>query len=422
MKAKRLYWDIDRIDRRRKEIDRKPQYQRTEVWSEAKKQLLIDSILRGFDMPKIYLRTLPDGHKYRWEVTDGQQRLTAIWEYIDDGYPLGESSGDLPDGDLRGLTYNNLPTSARDTIMEHELTIAELEDASDSEIRQLFLRLQQGVTLNSAERRNAIEGGMRDFIASLAQPPEHKLLDVVANSANRFGYDDLLAHCMAVHLAGGPSNLSGATLTRMYETNGGFKSISQAAKTFVRKLNLMHSILQPKAPAMDTKWGFVDLFLVVSKLVDEYAVTGQGYEPRILSTFNELEKDRRKHLRKPDALISAKRPSEINKDLYAYIQAFRLEGGKKKNLETRHHVYMRRLLLQIPELVPKDPRRDFTRDERMVIWMVAKQRCEKCAKKVAFEKMHADHKLPHSKGGATSVKNGRSLCAPCNLSIGAKGV
>ena len=52
------------IRQRKGKIDPKPAYQRGAVWSLEKKQLLIDSLLRGYDIPKFYLRMLNTGDKY----------------------------------------------------------------------------------------------------------------------------------------------------------------------------------------------------------------------------------------------------------------------------------------------------------------------------------------------------------------------
>ena len=57
----------------RSRIDTNPDFQRPSVWSLSQKQLLIDTILRGYDIPKMYWRkvgTNPDAY----EVVDGQQR------------------------------------------------------------------------------------------------------------------------------------------------------------------------------------------------------------------------------------------------------------------------------------------------------------------------------------------------------------
>jgi Protein of unknown function DUF262 len=50
---------IDKIYKRRDRIDM-PDFQREEVWPDNKKRLLIDSILRGWHLPKFYFRKLED--------------------------------------------------------------------------------------------------------------------------------------------------------------------------------------------------------------------------------------------------------------------------------------------------------------------------------------------------------------------------
>src|SRR5689334_334909 len=101
---------VDQVHRRQKDINPRPQYQRSPIWNLAKKQLLIDTILRSYDMPKFYLRQLHKEEAFEWEVVDGQQRLRAIWEYLNDGFELSaEYSMDLPEfGDLSGKKYSDL--------------------------------------------------------------------------------------------------------------------------------------------------------------------------------------------------------------------------------------------------------------------------------------------------------------------------
>src|SRR2546426_11097495 len=105
MKTRPKTWNLDTIKRRATKINPKPPYQRSPVWSPAKKQLLIDSILRGYDIPKLYLRASTEPI-YEHEVVDGQQRLRAIWEFLRDDYELGEDSSDLPQGNLVGLRFS----------------------------------------------------------------------------------------------------------------------------------------------------------------------------------------------------------------------------------------------------------------------------------------------------------------------------
>ena len=66
-------------------INTNPDYQRPAVWSKAQKQQLIDTIIQGYDIPKFYLKQTG---KNSYEVIDGQQRLRAIWGFLDNEYPL----------------------------------------------------------------------------------------------------------------------------------------------------------------------------------------------------------------------------------------------------------------------------------------------------------------------------------------------
>lgn len=65
---------LDKIYKRRDRYEI-PDWQREEVWSKPKRQKLIDSILRGWRLPKFHFLKASDTE---YEVVDGQQRLAAI--------------------------------------------------------------------------------------------------------------------------------------------------------------------------------------------------------------------------------------------------------------------------------------------------------------------------------------------------------
>ena len=72
---KRATWPLFTLSKKRKKIDTNPDYQRPAVWTRAQKQLLIDSILRDYDVPKIYLHEKGNDN---YDVIDGQQRIRTI--------------------------------------------------------------------------------------------------------------------------------------------------------------------------------------------------------------------------------------------------------------------------------------------------------------------------------------------------------
>src|SRR5947209_4247758 len=92
---------IDKVFRRRDRYDI-PDWQRGEVWDRGKKQRLIDSILHGWKLPKLYL-VQASGDNYL--VEDGQQRLTAIFEFFSNELPLSADT----EKKFSGRFYKNLP-------------------------------------------------------------------------------------------------------------------------------------------------------------------------------------------------------------------------------------------------------------------------------------------------------------------------
>ena len=402
-------WNLSTMQRREGRINPQPQYQRTGVWSNAKNQLLMDSILRGYDIPKIYL-TISSDVNYEHEVIDGQQRLKAIWGFYNDHYALGECSADLPIGDFSGKKFSELPSEVQDNIDLYALTVRIIEDATPEEIRDLFKRLQEGVPLNPPEKRNAMGGNMRDFIDDLTN---HKVFKIVPKEDKRFMYADWLAHVVCLELANGPVDVKANNLKEMYENNKNFDPLSKKARLIKSILNFINDSFEESTPELDIKWGFVDYYLLVSLLIDEYYIKDQR---RGFSSFYIGFEQERRSVDEEASLIES--GDLWSKDLYDYMEAFKFSGGIKKHIETRNEVYTRRLFKEITTLKNKDPKRLFDSNQRIVIWRRDGQRCKQCDCHVELKDMHADHIIPHSKGGETTIDNGQTLCALCNAKKG----
>lgn len=341
-------WSCSMVNERRHRIDPKPPYQRGPVWRLHQQQRLIDSVLRNYDIPKIYLAKKVDSDSpYDHEVTDGQQRLRAVWAFLDDEYGLGSDSEDLPDfGDLSGKTFSELPSEAQDQVKLFRLMIAEIRDASDEEVRELFLRLQEGESLNPAEKRNAIVGGMRDFIWNLGEG--HKVFPLTRISGNRFGWHNLAAHVVRLEISEGPADIKALDLLEMYESQKDFDPNCEVAKRVLNVLNFMAGVLGERPPEMRIKWGFVDLYLLISQLMHRSDFDVVGEEESFLLMFQAFEQERTS-IEDPADLLGADR-TEADLDMFRYIEAFTRDAATKANIGARHNVYRRRIALEIPGL------------------------------------------------------------------------
>src|SRR3989344_5425151 len=103
-----------KVYRMRSKIDLSPEYQRGKVWSNEKKQLLLDSIFRKMHVPQIYLRSLDVGY---YECVDGQQRLSAIFDFFDNKIKLSKKyTPEYASGH-----FDELPQNIKDIFEDHEV-------------------------------------------------------------------------------------------------------------------------------------------------------------------------------------------------------------------------------------------------------------------------------------------------------------
>lgn len=330
------------------------EYQRGSVWSKAQQALLIDSILRGFDIPKIYLAKLPDGSPHLFDVIDGKQRLMAIWSFLDDELRLRRAPG-TPDDleELGGKTWSELPDDAKDRLQFASMTVSKLENASKEQIRELFLRLQEGETLRAAERRNAVAGPVRNFVRELAL---HALWPKTAIRSARFGWHEHSAILLALAEHEGPTDLKGADLQRLYEDRG-FDPDGAAARRAQRLLDTLEGVADAAGDekVLRTRWGIVDLAVVLMRAWAE----GRRPESNVLAGFfKTFEAERLQVGRELSDLqarvfgLSADELREdvtielpwVKSDMFEYYLSFSREGATEENVTKRSNVMYGRLV------------------------------------------------------------------------------
>jgi len=157
-------------------------FQRTgNVWTKKQKSCLIESILMGIPIPFIYLAESQNGNLI---VIDGRQRLTALFEYLNNKYSLSNNLNYLKE--LRGK-------KAKELVGDLELFRAKIEDASlyiikiklftpESLKLQIFSRVNtSGTQLNAQEIRHALhQGAVTELLEKLSEEinllPKNRIL------------------------------------------------------------------------------------------------------------------------------------------------------------------------------------------------------------------------------------------------------
>ncbi|MEE4025056.1 DUF262 domain-containing protein [Gordonia sp. PKS22-38] len=191
-------------------VDLNPPYQREGgVWSEEARSVLIDSIINGLDVPKLYFeaatsrRKSPRGLTYQYAVLDGKQRLETILAFVSDELALPDDFMFFEDNTInaRKMTLSRLqqdyPLLAR-RFLDFEIPIVRVTSDSGDLVEEMFQRLNSSTALNAAEKRNALSGPTRDAANALA---EHSLLQRCSPIRNaRYKYRELGAKFLAIEL------------------------------------------------------------------------------------------------------------------------------------------------------------------------------------------------------------------------------
>jgi hypothetical protein len=146
------------------------EFQRNAVWPRPAKAYLIDTILNDRPIPLLFLQRSGSAQTGRpsYSVIDGQQRLLAIFGFIENGFRLTQSSRPSSYFNKR---FSDLTSDLQDRIRNYDLVIQELSGYGDEDIRDMFIRINKYVVqLSPQEMRHAKgQGTFHDFVEKLGK-------------------------------------------------------------------------------------------------------------------------------------------------------------------------------------------------------------------------------------------------------------
>jgi hypothetical protein len=299
----------------RSSIDADVPYQRESfVWSIEQQQLFVDSLLNGFDVPKIYLHDLRGEHPTKvYAIVDGKQRLTTIWRFLQDELPLApdfrvaESNlPDLPPGirhPLAGDVFSKLDRAWQRVLRGTYLSVVLIRNASPDDIEELFSRLNNGEPLNAAERRNAFGGGMAELVRELVRHPF--FTERLPFGNERFAHHDLAARVLSIESTGssvgGAPDLRAASLDDFVRGGRSLRLDARAelAARATVMLDRLTEVFRHSDPLL-TRTTAPLAYLFVRGLDDE-APAGRVMPERIRSFLEQFEAERRAALVAPES-------------------------------------------------------------------------------------------------------------------------
>lgn len=236
-----------------------PEYQRNYIYADGggkKEQAVIHSLLKGYPLGLIYFNTVAPG---RFEVLDGQQRITSIGRYVTNKFAI------MDNGNPK--YFDSLPADQQARILDSTLLIYECE-GTESEIKQWFETINiAGVPLNDQELLNAIYSGPFVTLAkaefSNSQNANiQKWSAYVRGSANR---QDFLERALDWVSRG---DIGGYMSAHRHDNN-----INELKTTFNSVIDWVSTVFSDVLPEMrGLEWG---------RLYDAYH--GRSYDPKKMS-------------------------------------------------------------------------------------------------------------------------------------------
>lgn len=351
-----------------------PEYQRNYLYaeSEGKKEIaVIESILKDYPLGLIYFNEPESG---RYEILDGQQRITSIGRFVTGKFAIKDKFG-------MEQYFTGLTDEDREKILSYKLLIY-ICNGAEKEIKEWFETINiAGVPLNKQELLNATYSGpfvtlAKATFSNSRNPQLQKWSCYVSGNANR---QDIL-HTALAWVAKGEDNVGGYMSQHRQDNNieelkTYFDTVIEWAKTLFG---------EPKSEMRGLEWGAL-------------------YEKFHSNSYNPAQLQKRVDELYADECVWN------NKGIFEYVLGgetdYRLLTIRFFDDNTKKTVYARQT------------------NEAKELGI---SNCPECAKghenvrtKIyKISEMDADHVTAWSKGGSTSIENCQMLCKPHNRSKG----
>lgn len=409
------------------------EYQRGPVWKLPQKKRLIDSVLRGYPISLIYLHYIKRevaGHQREdFEVIDGQQRITALYEFHEGAFSLFDPDLDQSDARFPNFIreqpcpwgrkdWESLSAELKTAFEQTSLPIAYIIPSDPNEARDLFIRLQAGMPLNAQEKRDAWPGNFTDFVLKIGGKPEiprypgHEFFRSLmgATSASGRGKFRQLAAQMAMLILkrkmGGAARFcdtNSRAIDDFYYQNLEFDTSSPMARRFVEVLEKLALLLGDRKRKKLIGHEAIHLVLLVDALLDDYT---RSWESRLPEAFDRF----REGVAQDKLTKDSQRPGEF---WLRYTSWTRVNSDRSETIQRRHEFFCQKMFGWLsPQL--RDGQRTFGSLEREVIYYRDKKRCQVCDDQVTWEDAEIHHLQAHANAGPTTLENGVLVHARCH--------
>ncbi len=419
------------------EVD--PEYQRGPVWTRLQKQYFIDSILRGYHIPLIYLH-FKKGNEVsgfqigdRLYIIDGQQRVHALYEFSEGAFPLldpREHPGRFPKSlidspcEWAGRDMHQLDDRTRTRFFQMPLSVVHIETEDENEVRDLFIRLQGGKPLTPQEQRDAWPGAFGAFVCQVAGKKDvakypgqdffRKLLraNVRANTPKGRQLAAQMVMLFATYREDGRfCDINRKAVDSYYVKHMEFDNNSPLAKEFLAAIGTVTELLVDGKRPLLVGHQAIHLVLLVGTLLDPQYVP-ESWQTTFADAFDRFTERLTQARTRERAGQAEMKPGDFEY-MRQYGYKARTSSDVAHAIRDRHLFFCTKMQEHMqPKL--RDGRRVLGSLEREIVYWRDERKCGACGKEVVWNEAEFHHIEPHSEGGPTSIENAALVHRACH--------
>ncbi len=398
-----------------------PGFQRQSVWKDRDRAKLIDSVLRRYPLPAIFLYKRADDGDFVFDVIDGKQRLESVFRFMRVLRPSFSTRFRLgPDEDLEEVDWSLLKRRGMKHLLTgYELPVIEV-DGELGDIIDVFVRINStGKALTGQEKRHAryYSSEFLKQASKLANKFEgflqhHEILST--GQISRMKHVELICELMLSLVQGDVLNKKTALDRVMGSRDFDGRQLGKATRLTTTTLNRVGKMFpQLRTTRLSQVTDFYSLAVLIGKFEQEGLILTDRKRNRLawdlLSSFSvkvdEVRELQRKAKNMPEGY-------DLYRDYLLTVSQMTDDVAQRRKRE----LILRGILESV--FACKDEQRGFTPEQRRIIWNQSSERKCKCGRKLTWGNFTIDHIDPHSRGGLSRLDNAALMCQSCNSKKG----
>lgn len=403
-------------------LNLEPGFQRLSVWNERDRAKLIESILRNYPLPAIFLYKREEKGHLVFDVIDGKQRLESILMFIGKMRGGFRAEAQLPGSEAIDLVSWAMlkRKSLQHLITGYEIPVIEV-DGELGDIIDVFVRINStGKALTPQEKRHAryYNSPFLKEAARLAERFKNYWVDSGIFSVGqlaRMKHVELTCELMLSLVQGDVLNKKTALDRVMATTSFDGRQIGKASRMLTSTLNRIHRMFPKlKTTRLSQVTDFYSLAVLVGKfeqegfILTDFRLNQLAWD--LLKAFSTKVDDVRELQRKARG---ARADQELYRDYLLTVSQMTDDVNQRRKREQ----ILRGILGSL--FAKKDSQRGFSPEQRRIIWNSSSKRvCTECGQKLTWEDFTIDHIDPHSKGGRSRLDNAALMCRKHNSAKG----